>query len=47
MAMQLGADHAVVEEMATAEAMGKEVLLKIKDRMAGADTGPKLYEFSP
>lgn len=47
MAMQLGADHSVVEEMATAEAMGKEVLLKIKDRMAGADTGPKLYEFSP
>jgi len=45
MAMQLGADHSVVEEMATAEAMGKEVLLKIKDRMAGADTGPKLYEF--
>ncbi|HYE62291.1 MAG TPA: cation:proton antiporter [Phycisphaerales bacterium] len=45
MAMQLGADHAVVEEMATAEAMGKEVLLKVKDRMAGADTGPRLYEF--
>jgi Kef-type K+ transport system membrane component KefB len=45
MAMQLGADHSVVEEMATAEAMGKEVLLKIKDRMAGADTGPRLYEY--
>jgi len=45
MAMQLGADHAVVEEMATAEAMGKEVLLKVRDRMAGADTGPRLYEF--
>jgi CPA2 family monovalent cation:H+ antiporter-2 len=45
MAMQLGADHAVVEEMATAEAMGKEVLLKIKDRMAGTDTGPRLYEY--
>ncbi len=44
MAMQLGADHAVVEEMATAEAMGKEVLMKVKDRIAGMDTGPRLYE---
>jgi hypothetical protein len=31
--------------MATAEAMGKEVLLKVRDRMAGADTGPRLYEY--
>jgi CPA2 family monovalent cation:H+ antiporter-2 len=44
-AMQLGADHAVVEEMATAEAMGREVLLKVRDRIAGNNTGPRLYEY--
>ncbi len=42
-AMQLGADHAVVEEMVTAEAMAEEVLTRVKDRMSGEDNGPKLY----
>jgi voltage-gated potassium channel Kch len=42
-AMQLGADHAVVEEMVTAEAMASQVLLKVRQRIAGEDTGPKLY----
>jgi CPA2 family monovalent cation:H+ antiporter-2 len=44
-AMQLGADHTVVEEMATAEAMAREVIQKIAQRQAGEDTGPRLYEF--
>jgi hypothetical protein len=43
-AMQLGADHAVVEELATAEAMAAQVLLKLQQREAGEDTGPRLYE---
>jgi hypothetical protein len=43
--MQLGADHTVVEEMATAEAMAREVIQKIAQRQAGEDTGPRLYEF--
>jgi Kef-type K+ transport system membrane component KefB len=42
-AMQLGADHAVVEEMVTADAMAAQVLLKVRQRIAGEDTGPKLY----
>jgi CPA2 family monovalent cation:H+ antiporter-2 len=45
-ALQLGADHTVVEEMATAEAMANQVLLKLADRAEGKDTGPRLYEFS-
>lgn len=43
-AMQLGADHAVVEEMVTAEAMSRQVLDKVRLRRQGADTGPRLYE---
>lgn len=46
-AMTFGADHVVVEEMATAEAMAAQVLLKLEQRAAGEDTGPKLYELSP
>lgn len=42
-AMQLGADHTVVEELATAEAMAAQVLQKVQERAAGEDTGPKLY----
>lgn len=42
-AMQLGADHTVVEEMATAEAMAKEVMLKLRQRAEG-EQGPRLYE---
>lgn len=42
-AMQLGADHTVVEEMATAEAMAREVVTKLRQRSAGTE-GPKLYE---
>lgn len=42
-AMQLGADHTVVEELATAEAMALQVLQKVQQRAAGEDTGPKLY----
>lgn len=45
-AMQLGADHAVAEEMVTAEAMAAQVLIKVRQRIAGEDTGPKLYQFS-
>lgn len=44
-AMQLGADHTVVEEMATAEAMAREVILKLSQRQAGEDIGPRLYQF--
>jgi Kef-type K+ transport system membrane component KefB len=44
-AMQLGADHVVVEELATAEAMAAQVLGKIDQLSSGEDTGPKLYEF--
>jgi CPA2 family monovalent cation:H+ antiporter-2 len=44
-AMQLGADHTVVEEMATAEAMAAQVLMKLKQRAEGEDTGPRLYQF--
>jgi CPA2 family monovalent cation:H+ antiporter-2 len=44
-AMGLGADHVVIEEMATAEAMASQVLIKLEQREAGEDTGPKLYEF--
>jgi len=42
-AMQFGADHTVVEEMATAEAMASQVLLKLRQRKDGEDTGPRLY----
>jgi Kef-type K+ transport system membrane component KefB len=42
-AMQLGADHTVVEELATAEAMAAQVLQKVQERAAGEDNGPKLY----
>jgi hypothetical protein len=41
--MQLGADHTVVEELATAEAMAAQVIQKVQQRAAGEDTGPKLY----
>jgi monovalent cation:H+ antiporter-2, CPA2 family len=44
-AMQLGADHVVVEELATAEHMAAQVLTKIEQLRSGEDTGPKLYEF--
>ncbi|CAG0967666.1 Glutathione-regulated potassium-efflux system protein KefC [Phycisphaerales bacterium] len=44
-AMQLGADHAVVEEMVTAEAMSRQVLDKVRLRRHGEDVGPKLYEY--
>jgi Kef-type K+ transport system membrane component KefB len=44
-AMQLGADHTVVEEMATADAMAREVMLKLQQRESGEDIGPRLYEF--
>lgn len=43
-AMQLGADHTVVEELATAEAMAAQVMLKLRQREAGEDTGPRLYD---
>jgi Kef-type K+ transport system membrane component KefB len=43
-AMQLGADHAVVEEIVTADAMAREVLMKVRQRMEGTDSGPRLYE---
>lgn len=43
-AMSMGADHVVVEELATAEAMAAQVLLKLEQRAAGEDTGPRLYE---
>lgn len=46
-AMQLGADHVVVEEMAAAEAMAAQVLAKLQQRASGEDLGPKLYEFPP
>ncbi len=46
-AMQLGADHVVVEEMAAAEAMAAQVLQKIEQRAAGEDAGPRLYEHPP
>lgn len=45
-AMQQGADHTVVEELATAEAMAGQVILKLEKRAAGEDDGPKLYELS-
>ena len=44
-AMQLGADHVVVEELAAAEAMAAQVMAKLEQRAAGEDTGPKLYQF--
>ncbi|MFN0132893.1 MAG: cation:proton antiporter [Phycisphaerales bacterium] len=43
-AMQLGADHTVVEELATAEAMAAQVIQKLRERAAGEDSNPKLYE---
>ncbi|MBL9031776.1 MAG: cation:proton antiporter [Phycisphaerae bacterium] len=43
-AMQLGADHTVVEELATAEAMAAQVMRKLEEHAAGADTNPRLYE---
>lgn len=43
-AMQQGADHTVVEELATAEAMAGQVILKLEQRAAGEDGGPKLYQ---
>ena len=43
-AMQLGADHTVVEEMVTAETMAAEVMIKLKQRAEGADPGPRLYQ---
>lgn len=43
-AMQLGADHTVVEEMATAEAMAAEVIVKLRQRAETGDDGPKLYQ---
>jgi Kef-type K+ transport system membrane component KefB len=43
-AMQQGADHTVVEELATAEAMAKQVIIKLEQRAAGDDAGPKLYQ---
>lgn len=43
-AMQQGADHTVVEELATAEAMAKQVIIKLEQRAAGEDAGPKLYQ---
>ncbi len=46
-AMQLGADHVVVEELAAAEAMAAQVLQKIRQREAGAEAGPRLYDFPP
>lgn len=46
-AMQLGADHVVVEELAAAEAMAAQVLQKIQQRAAGAEAGPRLYDFPP
>jgi CPA2 family monovalent cation:H+ antiporter-2 len=41
-AMQLGADHTVVEELATAQAMADEVVLKLRQR-EGGEEGPRLY----
>ncbi|MBX3378154.1 MAG: cation:proton antiporter [Phycisphaeraceae bacterium] len=43
-AMQQGADHTVVEELATAEAMSRQVIIKLEQRAAGEDSGPKLYQ---
>jgi Kef-type K+ transport system membrane component KefB len=43
-AMQQGADHTVVEELATAEAMSRQVIIKLEQRAAGEDGGPKLYQ---
>jgi CPA2 family monovalent cation:H+ antiporter-2 len=43
-AMQQGADHTVVEELATAEAMAGQVILKLEQRASGEDGGPKLYQ---
>jgi Kef-type K+ transport system membrane component KefB len=45
-AMQQGADHTVVEELATAEAMAAQVLSKLEQFEHGEDTGPKLYELT-
>jgi CPA2 family monovalent cation:H+ antiporter-2 len=42
-AMQLGADHTVVEELATAQAMADEVVTKLRQR-EGGEEGPRLYE---
>jgi monovalent cation:H+ antiporter-2, CPA2 family len=44
-AMQLGADHTVIDELATAEAMSSQLLTKLHEIRAGSDTGPKLYSF--
>jgi monovalent cation:H+ antiporter-2, CPA2 family len=44
-AMQLGADHVVVEELATADAMASQVMMKLQQVRSGKDTGPKLYRF--
>lgn len=43
-AMQLGADHTVVEEMATAEAMASQVMTKVQQLQSGEDMGPRLYD---
>jgi CPA2 family monovalent cation:H+ antiporter-2 len=42
-AMQLGADHTVVEELATAQAMADEVVMKLRQR-EGGEEGPRLYD---
>lgn len=46
-AMQLGADHVVVEEMAAAEAMAAQVMQKLRERAAGEETTPRLYDNPP
>lgn len=46
-AMQLGADHVVVEEMAAAEAMAAQVMQKLRERAAGRETTPRLYDNPP
>lgn len=41
--MQEGADHTVVEEMATAEVMAQQVMMKLRMRSEGIDSSPRLY----
>jgi monovalent cation:H+ antiporter-2, CPA2 family len=41
--MQEGADHTVVEEMATAEVMAQQVMIKLRMRSEGIDSSPRLY----
>jgi Kef-type K+ transport system membrane component KefB len=45
-AMEAGADHTVVDEIATAEALAAQTMIKLGQLRAGEDTGPKLYQFS-